>query len=159
MPVSERVELERVREERLLAALDLYEQVRGRLDAATPDRLTPLQRIILRNSILYRGDCAFDLGDYDLAIRHYDVAAQRLANEPASLVPMVQIVNCYAALGRLAEARTAHERAKARLKEIPESAWQSAAVPMDRRHWERWLESSLRLDQLEAKAAADPSEP
>jgi tetratricopeptide (TPR) repeat protein len=115
--------------------------------------MTALQRIILRNSILYRGDCAFDLGDYELAIRHYDAAAQRLANEPASLVPMVQIVNCYAALGRLPEARTAHERAKARLKEIPETTWQGAAVPMDRRHWERWLESSLRLDQLEAKAS------
>ncbi|MBL8746765.1 MAG: tetratricopeptide repeat protein [Phycisphaerae bacterium] len=159
MPISERAELERIRTERLRAALDLYEKVRSRLEASDPTRLTPLQRIILRNSTLYRGDCAFDLGDYELAIRHYDAAAQRLANEPASLVPMVQIVNCYAALGRLPEARTAHERAKSRLKEIPESTWQGAAVPMDRRHWERWLESSLRLDQLEAKASTASATP
>ncbi len=154
MPVSERAELERLREERLKAALALYDDVRGRLDGTDPERMTPFQKIIIRNAVLYRGDCAFDLGDYESAIRHYDAAAQRLANEPASLVPMVQIVNCYVALGRLPEARTAHERAKARLKEIPESAWQGAVVPMDRRHWERWLESSLRLDQMEAKATA-----
>ncbi len=159
LPVSERAGLERLRTDRLKAALDLYEEVRARLDNANPTRLTPLQRIILRNATLYRGDCAFDLGDYELAIRHYDAAAQRLANEPSSLVPMVQIVNCYAALGRLPEARTAHERAKARLKEIPESTWEGAAVPMDRRHWERWLESSLRLDQLEAKAATAAAAP
>lgn len=159
MPVSERVELERLRAERLQGALSLYEQVRSALDGGDPTRLTPLQRILLRNSILYRGDCAFDLGDYEAAIRHYDSAAQRLANDPASLVPMIQIVNCYAALGRLPEARTAHERAKARLKELPDAVWKGASVPMDRRHWERWLESSLRLDQMEAKASAAAPEP
>lgn len=159
MPLSERTELERLRTDRLRAALTLFEEVRDVLDRKDPASLTLLERIILRNAVLYRGDCAFDLGDYDLAIRHYDAAAQRLAEDPASLVPMVQIVNCYAALGRWPEARTAHQRARTRLREIPDQVWQSAAVPMNRAHWERWLDSSLRLEELEARASAATAEP
>lgn len=159
MPISERSELEAIRDDRLRRATVLFEEVRERLDGSDPTRLTPLQKIMLRNAIVYRGDCAFDLGNYEEAIRQYDSAAQRLVGDPASLVPMVQIVNCYAALGRLPEARTAHERARARLKDMPEEAWQGANVPMSRAHWERWLESSLRLDQLEGKTSTALANP
>lgn len=156
MPLTERAEVERIRLERLHNALALYAQVRADLESVPPERLSPLERVTLRNTIFYRADCAYDLGQFDDAIKFYDAAAQRYASDPASLVAMVQIVNCYASLGKWREARTAHERARARLKELPEGSWQAAAVPMDRRHWERWLEASMRLDQADARADAEP---
>ncbi|MDX2114366.1 MAG: tetratricopeptide repeat protein [Planctomycetota bacterium] len=157
MPLSARSELEALRVERLRRALGLYEEVRAALDGRDPAKLSPIQTMLLRNAVLYRGDCAFDLGDYDTAIRHYDAAAQRFGNDPGSLVPMVQIVNCYAAQGRWPEARTAHERARSRLKELPPEAWQHATVPMDRERWEKWLDASMRIS--EERAAADQPPP
>lgn len=159
MPVADRSRLAELRRQRLGEARDLYEQVRARIEAADPATLTEIQRLVLRNAIFYRADCAFDLGDYETAIRHYDAAAQRYADDPASLVAMVQIVNCYTALGKLREARTAHSRAQMRLRELPDSAWQGAMTPMDRKHWERWLESSLRLERADRQrqASATPA--
>ncbi|HBS28205.1 MAG TPA: hypothetical protein DEB06_01860 [Phycisphaerales bacterium] len=159
MPLTERSEIERTRLDRLNRALDLYAQVRTDIELVPPERLEELDRLMLRNTIFYRADCAYDLADYDAAIKFYDAAAQRYASDPASLVAMVQIVNCYASLGKWREARTAHERAKARLKELPEDAWKTAAAPMDRRHWERWLDASMRLDQADARADAEPPAP
>jgi tetratricopeptide (TPR) repeat protein len=157
MPVSDRQELMLLRRERLVEAQGLYDKVRAALETIDLDKLSKVQQLILRNAIFYRGDCAYDLGDYDTAIRLYDAAAQRYATDPASLVAMIQIVNCYAAQGKMREARTAHSRAQMRLRELPESSWQGAMTPMDRRHWERWLETSLRLEKAEKQAQAGQS--
>jgi tetratricopeptide (TPR) repeat protein len=91
---------------------------------------------------------AFDLGEHEAAIRHYDAAAQRYASDPASLVAMVQIVNCYVELGRWQEARTANERARRRLRELPPEALDAPDLPMTRRHWERWLDAAAAIDAL-----------
>lgn len=156
MPAAERAELAGTREDRLRKALSMYDLVRTGVEAIADAARAPVDRVVLRNSIFYRADCAYDLGDYDAAITFYDSAAQRYADDPASLVSMIQIVNCYAALGKWGEARTAHERARARLAELPDEAWKRADVPMDRRHWERWLEATSRLDQLGASADGSP---
>lgn len=146
MPQGERTELERTMRNRLSMALDLYEQVRSSLERIEPEQRDEVQAQMLRNAIFFRGDCAFDLGDYDAAIRYYDTAAQRYAGEPASLVAMVQIVNCYMRLGKMREALTAHERARARLNELPPDVWSSGeTVLRDRSYWEDWLESSEKL--------------
>jgi len=71
-------------------------------------------------------------------------------------VAMIQIINCYTALEKFPEARTAQARARLRLKELPDSAWEGAFVPMNRGHWERWLESSHLIEQAEARSAVDP---
>lgn len=157
MPVSDRQDLQTLRRERLAEAQSLYDKVRSALERVETERLTKVQQLILRNAIFYRADCAYDLGDHEAAIRLYDAAAQRYAADPASLVAMIQIVNCYAAQGKMREARTAHSRAQMRLRELPDAAWQAAMTPMDRRHWERWLETSLRLEKAEQQAQA--SEP
>ena len=161
MPQSERLTLRDIRNDHLTRALELYESVIRLYQERPPLRLSDLDRVLMRNAYFYRGDCAFDLGEheetaqasadwYERAIRSYDSAAQRFANDPASLVAMVQIVNCYAALGKWREVRTAHQRARARLDELAPSAWDNAQAPMDRRYWERWLAASVELDRLAA---------
>lgn len=158
MPLSERTRLEELRIERLNKALTLYEAVRAFVEAQDPRTITALDRLIQRNAIFYRGDCAYDLGQFDTAIRYYDAAAQRYSDDPASLVAMVQIVNCYAALGKWREASTAHERAQDRLREMPDGVWSQGEAPMDRRHWERWLEASVQIRQMEKRVDAEAGE-
>lgn len=160
MPQNERARLSRLRRERLEEALSLYDRVRELMEPMDTRRMSELEKITLRNAMFYRGDCAFDLGAfhkddvqvsrgyYQQAIRFYDTAAQRYADDPSSLASMMQIVSAYAALGQWTEAQTAQNRAKARLKELPPEAWTTASGPMDKQHWERWLESSVKLDKM-----------
>jgi tetratricopeptide (TPR) repeat protein len=155
MPSGRRSELQESRRTRLQTALALYDEVRATLERESPTEVSDLDRVTLRNAYYYRSDCAFDLGQYEQAIAAYDAAAQRYADDPASLVAMMQIVNCYMELDRWAEARTANERARRRLAELPDDILDSPDLPLDRRHWERWLEST---ETLSRRASADDAE-
>lgn len=154
MPEDTRRALTQERQRRLAAAQGLYDEVRAALEARDARRTTTLERLQMRNSMFYRADCAFDLGDYDAAIKLYDAAAQRYVDDPASLVAMIQIVNAYVAKGAWREAQTANERARQRLGELPDNVFNSPDLPLDRRHMERWLESSAKIN---ARADAGPS--
>lgn len=129
---------------------------------AAPTRPTPaferglskLERVYLRNAMFYLGDCAFDLGDYSAAIVAYDAAAQQYATDPASLVALTQIVAAYAAQDKWPEARTANERAKRQLASLPEDVWKNPDLPMQRRHWERWFNSSMLLQRQRQDTSA-----
>lgn len=148
MPHARREQLERVRAERLRGAMAMYEQVRGSIESIEEDRRDELDRVHLRNAYFYLGDCAFDLGEYRLAIEHFDTARQQYPDDPASLVASVQIVNAYVEQGEWEKAATANQRARQHLARLPDTVWESPRMPMERRHWERWLESTTLIDQM-----------
>jgi tetratricopeptide (TPR) repeat protein len=147
MAETERQEKEAARRDRLRRAVDAYEQVRQSLEARDQATLSELDRVQLRNTMFYLGDCPYDLGDFTTAINNYDAARQRYPSEPASLVAMVQIVNAYVEQHEWAKARTANESAKRHLARLPADVWSSPDMPMERKHWERWLNSSTLLEQ------------
>lgn len=149
MPDSQRVAMENERESRLERAASLFREVRDGLEELDPRRRTASQTLDLQHSYYYLGDCRFDLGDYPEAIRYYNEARERYPQSPSSLVAMVQIVNCYVELGDLDRARTADERARRFYEQLEPSAFDDPTLPMTRRDWERWLESSGRLYALE----------
>jgi tetratricopeptide (TPR) repeat protein len=99
----------------------------------------------LRNASFYLGDCAFDLADYETAIRQYDAAREKYPKDPASLVAMIQIVNAYVEQGDLKRARTANDRAKRFYESLPESAWTDPNLPIGQAEWQRWLDAMGRL--------------
>ena len=138
-------ELQRTREAHLREALAMFEDVRESLDAKGADALSESERVGLRNACFFLGDCAFDLGDYDEAVRHYEYARERYNQDPASLVAMVQIVNAYVSMGQNDRARAANERAKRFYSLLPDDAWNDPYLPMSRTDWERWLDSTAKL--------------
>lgn len=146
MPDREREELVTLREQRLLRARDLFTEVRDEIEQGDALARTELDERLLRNAMFFRADCAYLLRDFDDAIRWYDAAAQRYQQDPSSLVAMMQIVNAYAEQGRMREAQTAQERARQRLQEIPDSMFDNPNLPIDQRHWERWIENAPRVD-------------
>jgi len=157
MPGQRRQALKDARIERLRLAQGLFEGVRRSLEAKDPRRLTALEQIQLRNSSFYIGDCAFDLKEYDAAIRHYDAAREKYPKDPASLVAMIQIVNAYVEQGDTARARTANDRAKMFYDSLPASAWADPDLPMGRDDWKRWLDSMGKLKAL--STGQDPGAP
>lgn len=156
MPDNRKHALREARLARLARAMTLFEQVRASLDGRDQRRMTDLERLELRNSYFYLGDCAFDLKDYETAIRHYDAARERYPKDPASLVAMIQIVNAYIELGDTQRAQTANYRAKAFYDSLPDSAWSDPNLPMSKEDWQRWLDSMQKLRPVGA-AAAEPA--
>ena len=161
MPSSERSRLEALRISRLDNASDLYERARAALMEEDERTRSDLEEELIRNALIYRADCAFDKATllakrapeeseklFRQAIRRYDNAAQRYADDPAALSAMMQVVNCYAALGDLRAAQIAHERARDRLERLPDSAFEDSSSPFNRTQWEKWLDSAVELDRF-----------
>lgn len=145
LPDSRRQVLEGERDRRLATALETLSQVIEELEARDPRRRSRLETDALRNAYFYRGSSAYDLGDYEAAIRYYDAAYDRYPEDPASLVALVQIVNAHVQMGNIDRARVSNERARRFFESLPDSAWNDPFLPMGRADWERWLESSSKL--------------
>jgi tetratricopeptide (TPR) repeat protein len=125
------------RRDRLDKARKLYDRVieTYRVGGTATDE----DRLYLKLSFFYRADCTYDLGNYEEAIRLYDAAAFRYQEDPSALAAYVQIVNSYCALGKIAEARTANERAKWLLRRMPARAFEDGSFVMPKAYWEQWL--------------------
>jgi tetratricopeptide (TPR) repeat protein len=152
LPQSDVETLQASRVEHLTTARQLYDGVRAELEAKenAGKTLSGMEAIELRNAYFYEGDCAMELRAFDAAIASYDAARNKYADDPSSLVAMAQIVSAYAAQEKWAEARTANERARQQLAKFPESAWQNPDLPMEKRHWEKWLEARTLIGQQRA---------
>jgi tetratricopeptide (TPR) repeat protein len=92
-----------------------------------------------RQSYFYRGDCAYEIGNYPEAISLYEAAAKRYQQEPAALAAFVQIVNSNCALGKMDDARIANEKAKTLLRNLPAEAFNNGSFTMPKSYWEQWL--------------------
>lgn len=154
MPDADRVELEETLRTRLTRAMEQYGLSADAIGAKEARKRRALESLYLRNAMFYQGDCAFDLGRFDEAIRRYEKARELYPNDPASLVAMVQIVNAYVERGDWERARTANLRARRFYESLPESVWDDPNLPMTKRDWERWLEASARLYALEQSRAS-----
>lgn len=143
MPDSQRRELETARRERLERAQGLFDGIQRAYDKQK--RRTALEDLRLRNATFFKADCAFDLGEYDTAVRLYDAAKERYPRDAVSLVAMVQIVSALLEQGRTAEAATANVRARRFYESLPESAWDDPTLPMSRAQWEQWLDAQSKL--------------
>jgi TolA-binding protein len=154
MPDQRKQALRQARVERLNSASRWFNQVLRSLEAKDTRGVTRLEQMELRNSYFYLGDCAFDLGEYETAIHHYDAARERYPKDPASLVAMIQIVNAYLEMGDAKRAETANNRAKAFYASLPESVWSDPDLPMDKDDWQRWLDAMSRLRPTDRSSAA-----
>lgn len=154
MPDAVRRQREGLRGSRLRMAAAMYDEVRRELEAIP--RRTALQDLRLRNSYLYLGDCAFDAGDYESAIRRYEAARERYPREPSSLLAMTQVVSALLAQGDHQRAAVANTRARQFYQSLPESAWLDPSLPMNRAAWERWLDAQDRITRHASAQEASP---
>jgi tetratricopeptide (TPR) repeat protein len=162
LPPSKRAEFSAERVRRLEEAGESFEAVIATLEAVPQKDLSDLQKLYLRNSYFFRADCAYALGRYDGAggaIAMYDKAIQRYETDPASLVAMIQIVNSYGQMKQWAKARAANERAKIRLRAIPDEAFDDPNLPMSRQAWQRWLDWSTQLSGSDDDSSVSAQQP
>jgi tetratricopeptide (TPR) repeat protein len=109
---------------------------------------------MIRRAALYRADCAFELQQFDRAVSLYDHASREYSGHQSSMYALIQIVNCYTAMGDAERAASAHHRALVRLRQLPDDAFAAPDGLMDRTAWERWLEQN---PVAPARTAAAPT--
>jgi tetratricopeptide (TPR) repeat protein len=139
---SQREEIDERRRADLDAARGEFDFVVSALETRREKDLDPLDRDVLRLAHLYRADCLFDLGRYQDAIDHYEVAERRYSDSAVSMIALIQIVNCWHELGDEERAATAQRRAEIRLGQLPDSAFMNADSIFQRGAWERWLRNA-----------------
>jgi tetratricopeptide (TPR) repeat protein len=139
-PALDLSEAATARSQRLQRAEELYAQAGEWYRAHAPTR--DIDRLYMKLAYFYRGDCAYDLGKYEEAIRLYGDAAFRYQEDALALTAYVQIVNANVALGKTEEAKAANERAKWMLRRMPQEAFTQATGGMSRAYWEQWLKWS-----------------
>jgi tetratricopeptide (TPR) repeat protein len=149
----EKSEAEAAIRDRLNRAGTLYARVVDRFHDTPPTG--DLDKLYCKLSFFYRADCVYDLGDYTIAIKLYDTAAQRYQDDPACLAAYVQIVNAYCALGKLTDAKAANERAKWLLRKMPANSFSEAGPAMSKQYWEQWLKWTNDAGMFGAGAAVD----
>ena len=101
---------------------------------------------------------AFARGAYQEAVELYDGVAREFRDHPSSIHALIQIVNCYAALGDDAQKLAAHERATYRLAQMPDDVFDEPDALLDRKAWENWLRN-LPIGMQSASANTDSISP
>jgi tetratricopeptide (TPR) repeat protein len=149
MPDSERRTLETDRAAALREAMTHFATAREGLEKKDARRRSGVEELQLRNAYFYEADAAFDLGEYELAIRKYNAARERSPRDPASLVAMTQVVACHLKLGDTKRAATANERARRFYQSLPAEVWNDPNLPMSRKAWETWLDATATLTGAE----------
>lgn len=145
------------RNDRLQQAQVLYNQAISGLEAkrGAQETLGPVEQVYLRNAYFYQADCAYDRRVFEQAIQLYNTAANNYADDPASLIARVQIVNAYCELGRFQQAKVANDMARSQLERIPDSAFEDENLPMKREHWEDWLRWTSERNLFTSQASAE----
>ena len=148
---------------RFRAAAGLYAALVSDFDAAPPSEdssvaqassLCPHRQdagataIYARLSLLYEGDCLFELNDCEslqAALRTYSLAGARYAGQPAALAARVQIANVHLRLGDVPNAARALDGAVRLLRGMPDGAFVRGGSD-ERAVWERFLSVVLSSD-------------
>ncbi len=92
-----------------------------------------------RLAVLRRADCTYELGDYEAAVKLYELAAHDASDSSQVVAANVQIANAYFAMHRPDDARQATDRAKQLLHKLAPGGSSDAAIPLPAAYWEQWL--------------------
>jgi tetratricopeptide (TPR) repeat protein len=127
----------------LLQAVDAYRRVQERLaDRQAGHELSPLERVLFRNTYFTMGSAQVELGQYEAAIKTYATAISRYQNGPESLPAYVEQARIYRLLHKPDEARTVLGQAKLTLSHLKDDKRFTETTNYSRREWSELLDHS-----------------
>jgi tetratricopeptide (TPR) repeat protein len=129
--------------ENLILAIDAYRQVQERLaERQTAHELSPLERVLFRNTYFVIASAQCELGQYEAAIKTYATAISRYQNGPESLPAYVEQARIYRLLHKPNEARTVLGQAKLALSHLKDDKRFAETTNYSRQEWTELLQSS-----------------
>lgn len=126
----------------LESALSAFRNLRQALDESQEVAETPKNgQSLLRNCFFGEADVLFELERFDEAIAAYRNVGNRFMNEPEALEALVQIAECFRALGQEEQARRTLLQAEQMLSRIPAEADArfTTVTRADRASWQQLL--------------------
>jgi tetratricopeptide (TPR) repeat protein len=130
------------RRQLLESSLAAYRDLREAFgEAQEVSHIPETAQALLRNCFFGEADVLFELERYEEAIDAYRNVGNRFMNEPEALEALVQIADCYRALGQHDQARRTLTQAEQLLSRIPpESEARFASITRaDRAKWQQLL--------------------
>lgn len=130
------------RRQLLESSLASYRDLRAALGTAQDSsKANEGGQALLRNCFFGEADVLYDLEQYEEAIAAYRNVGNRFMNEPEALEALVQIAECFRALGQEDQARRSLNQAEQMLSRIPpeSDARFTAVTRADRAKWQQLL--------------------
>tara|TARA_Y100000589_G_scaffold108526_2_gene103141 strand:+ start:327 stop:2801 length:2475 start_codon:yes stop_codon:yes gene_type:complete len=134
---NRRQQLTADRLENLWEAALTFDQVMEHLCEEEPP--TPSMQRWLRAAAISRSDCLLETGRLKEAIAGYEAVARDWPDHAAAIHALVQVASAWTTLGEFDRADSAHNRALARLRDIPDEQLDHSEGFMNREVWERWM--------------------
>jgi TolA-binding protein len=131
-----------------------FEQVIEMLEEQA-DRSASRERMHRASSIA-RSDCLSETGRIREAIVGYEAIARKWPAHPAAMHALVEIASAWTILDEPARAQAAHQRALARLRDLPDEVLNREDSFMNREVWERWMNTVPVGTDLFAGASSEP---
>lgn len=134
---TRRQQLAADRLENLWEAALTFDQVMERLSSVKPP--TPSLQRWQRAAAISRSDCLLETGRLKESIMGYEAVARDWPDHAAAIHALVQVASAWTTLGEFDRANSAHNRALARLRDIPDAQLDQSEGFMNREIWERWM--------------------
>jgi hypothetical protein len=106
--------------------------------------LTAEEETTARQTAFAVGECRFDLGQFDEALRLYETLARRYRGQVEELIALRHVWQCHGVKFQTDQAKKMIERIRAALKELPNSAFDNSMDMRTRRWWDDWLREKSR---------------
>lgn len=141
--VAERDHYRKLRSDFLEKAAAAYQQIDEQL--AGRYSLSPEEQTLARQAAFAVGDCRFDLGQYDEALKVYELLSVRYHHQIEGLIALRSVWQCQGIKLQHDKARATLERIRITLREMPSSAFDDTADNRSRRWWENWVLERIKL--------------
>jgi tetratricopeptide (TPR) repeat protein len=127
----------------LLLAIEAYRKVQQRLaERQAANDLSPLERVLFRNTYFTMGSAQVELGQYEAAVKTYATAISRYQNGPESLPAYLEQARIYRLLHKPDAARTVLSQAKLTLSHLKDDKRFTETTNYTRREWSELLDRS-----------------
>ncbi len=127
--------------QRLESAARQFERLAPEYEYAAGREMTPLAEKEYRDVLFGLADSRFELGQFEEAVRTYNLIVHRFQTSPCAMSAYVQLAAAYEGLKRKDQASAVFERAKWTLEKIPEQDFARELGEPSKAYWQNWIKS------------------
>jgi tetratricopeptide (TPR) repeat protein len=127
--------------QRLESAARQFERLAPQYEQAAGREMTPLADKEYRDVLFGLADSQFELGQFEEAVRTYNLIVHRFQTSPCAMSAYVQLAAAYEGLKRKDQASAVFERAKWTLEKIPDVDFAKEMGEPSKAYWQNWIKS------------------
>jgi tetratricopeptide (TPR) repeat protein len=139
--LSDKEAYREIHRQKLESAVGEFRRLMQEYELLPQAEQTPLRREEYQNVLFGLADSLYELGNYEEAIKVYNVIVHRFQTSPCAMSAYVQLAAAYETIGRADQATAVFERARWTLEKIPENAFGRNLGEPTKQYWANWIKS------------------